>query len=79
MNRHERRRAKAMARANKFYSDYVAHLPTVPVDAPFEPGGVTLIAVHHDQWCSIYDKTDGTMADCNCCPTITRHIEPKRS
>jgi len=52
-----------MARANKFYSDYVAHLPTVPVDAPFDPGGVTLIAVHHDQWCSIYDKTGGTMAD----------------
>ena len=78
MNRHERRRAKAMARANKFYTDYVAHLPTVPLDAPFEPG-VSHIAVHHDEWCSIYDKPDGTMADCNCCPTITRHVEPKRS
>jgi hypothetical protein len=55
---------------DKFYTDYVAHLPTVPVDAPREPGGVSYIVFHHDDWCTIFDKPAGTMADCNCCPAV---------
>lgn len=38
--RHERRRARAMRGHNAFYTDYVAHLPRIPLDAPLEPGRV---------------------------------------
>jgi hypothetical protein len=75
MNRHERRRSKAMARENTFYTDYIRHLPSVPIDAPLERGRLYHIVMHHDEWCAIYDGK----GQCNCNPIVTRHIEPKRS
>jgi hypothetical protein len=76
MNRHARRRAARMARDkhNRFYTHYVAHLPSVPIDAPFEPGHVHHVVVMHDQWCSFYSGQA-----CNCRPVIRRHKEPRRS
>jgi hypothetical protein len=35
--------------------------------------------MQHDDWCAIYDKPNGSAADCNCNPIVSRHIEPKRS
>lgn len=78
MNRHERRRAKRMARENKFVDEYVSHLPQVPVDAPLERGRLYHTVMHHDAWCKIYDG-DGGIESCNCNPLITRYIEPRRS
>lgn len=74
MNRHERRRARAMAQENDFYNDYVAHLPKVPIDAPLERGKLYHVVMHHDDWCRIYSGED-----CNCNPIATRHVEPKRT
>jgi hypothetical protein len=79
MNRHERRRAARMGREDRFCRDYVSHLPEVSRDAPLERGRLYHEAVYHDDWCAIYDKEAGSMADCNCSPIIKRHIEPRRS
>ena len=38
MNRHECRRADKIARENRFYRDYVRHLPRIPINAPYERG-----------------------------------------
>ena len=74
MNRHQRRRARKMAGHNKFYNDYIRHLPQVALDAPLERGRLYHTVVHHDEWCAFYDDKD-----CNCDPNISRHVEPKRS
>jgi hypothetical protein len=74
MNRHERRRAEKKARENKFYNEYVRHLPPVAQDAPYESGRIYHTVMMHDDWCAIYSGKG-----CNCNPIITRHIEPKRS
>jgi hypothetical protein len=75
MNRHERRRREAVkAKENRFYNDYIRHLPRVPVDAPFERGRVYHTVMAHDDDCRIYS---GEV--CSCDPIITRYIEPKRS
>ena len=67
MNRHARRaaaaRARKMQRHNHFYSEYIRHLPNVPVDAPYERGQVNHLVFHHDEWCAIYDDKE-----CNCLP-----------
>jgi hypothetical protein len=48
MNRHDRRRARSQARHNRFYHDYVRHLPTERLDAPLMRGRVYHLAIHHD-------------------------------
>ena len=63
-----------MAGENKFYNDYVRHLPQVPLDAPIERGRIHHLVVHHDEWCAVYDGKD-----CNCDPNVSRHVEPERS
>jgi hypothetical protein len=78
MNRHERRRARKMGH-NSFVANYVRHLPEIPLDAPYEPGQVSHCVYFHDDRCSIYDKDDGCLADCNCNPIVRRHVEPRRS
>jgi hypothetical protein len=79
MNRHERRHAARRSRQNKFYREYVSQLPEMPLNAPFERGRMYHVAVFHDDWCSIYSKDAGTMADCNCNPIVRRYAEPRRS
>lgn len=76
MNRHERRRARRIDKdkETKFFNDYVAHLPRVPLNEPLERGRVYHMVVAHDDWCAFYGG-----GECNCNPEITQHIEPKRS
>ena len=76
MNKHERRRNQA--RHTKFFNDYVRHLPQVPVGT-VELGTVYFSVMHHDSWCAIYDKPNGTALDCNCSPTVTLHAVPRGS
>ena len=79
MNRHDRRTAAARARGkhNKFYNEYIHHLPQVPLDAPLKPGTVEHLVIFHDDWCPFY-ATENIM-DCNCNFAMTRYIEPERS
>ena len=56
MNRHQRRRAGKMAGHNKFYNDYIRHLPQVALDAPLERGRLYHTVVQHDEWCAFYDE-----------------------
>lgn len=79
MNRHERRRAEAKARQNRFVDSYVKQLPEVRPEALVGTTGVCHMVCYHDDWCSIYDKANGTLADCNCTPTVKYHQEPRRS
>lgn len=75
MNRHERRRREAMkAKQNRFYDNYVRHLPQVPLDAALEPGRVYHAVMAHDDDCRIYSSQP-----CSCNPVVTRHLEPNRS
>jgi len=68
------RRARKMAGENDFYTGYVKHLPSIPIDAPLERGRVYHTVVQHDEWCTFYDNKE-----CNCNPIISRHVEPERS
>jgi hypothetical protein len=61
-------------RRDKFYKDYLRHLPRVPVNAPFEPGELHHLAVFHDDWCAIFKGKE-----CNCNPIIERYVERRRS
>ena len=79
MNRHDRRRAARIERYNKFHREYLSELPELPVTAPCEPGRVYHLVYFYDEWCSIYSKDNGSLADCNCNPIIKRYEEPKRS
>jgi hypothetical protein len=83
MNRQERRREAARNRHNKFVDGYVKHLPEIPADSVDAllgtPGAVVHAVYYHDDWCSIYVKENGGLADCNCKPIIKYHQEPKRS
>jgi hypothetical protein len=73
MNRHQRRRARSMARHNHVYGSYVRHLPRVALDAPLERGRVYHDVFFHDEWCGIYSG-----AECNCRSLFSRHVEPRR-
>jgi hypothetical protein len=85
MNRHERRRQNAKARHNKFVGQYVQHLPELTAEQfserffGGEPGALFHVACYHEEWCSIYDKANGTLADCNCNPTVKYHEDPRRT
>jgi hypothetical protein len=63
-----------MNKHNSFYTNYIRHLPTVPLSETFEPGGVYHIVYHHDDWCAFCSGKE-----CNCNPDISSHIEPRRS
>lgn len=75
MNRHQRRRKKAMEKSNNFVDGYVRHLPETDVDALLEPG-VSHVVFEHDDWCDFYS---GRGAVCNCSPKIRHYKEPTRS
>jgi len=82
MNRHARRAAAARARRVRkchtaYYHSYVKHLPQEPLDAPVDQGLVYHLSFHHAPQCPFYHTED--LADCNCNPSITRHVEPRRS
>ena len=76
-NRHARRAAEARARLNDFYTKCIRHMPEVPVDAPLQRDRVYHTVIQHDDWCRFYQTEN--LADCNCNPIISRHIEPERS
>jgi len=73
MNRHERRRLAAKARQNRFYNDYIRHLPEVSPQVLGKPG-VTHMVFYHDQGCRIYG-----CEGCDCDPDVRLFAEPKRS
>ena len=75
--RQQSKRARVMACHDRFYRDYIRHLPPVPIDAPLEPGRVYHTCFHHDDWCKFYDTENP--ADCNCDPWLSRYVEPRRS
>jgi hypothetical protein len=78
MNRRERRAAAARRRRHdRWYQEYIQHLPKVDVSAPLERGQIYHVCFHHDPQCSFYERE--RIEDCNCDPTITRHVEPLRS
>jgi hypothetical protein len=79
MNRHQRRRAKAMGRQEEFYKNYIGHLPRLPKGEPIQPGRMYWLAVRHDPWCKIYDTDNPSMANCNCNPELEYRCEPVRS
>ena len=81
-NRHERRRQAARQRRKRhdaFYRDYVRHLPQVPLDAPLKSGKLYHLVFAHDDDCAIYNKPNGSLADCTCDPVVSRHVEPRRA
>jgi hypothetical protein len=79
MNRRARRRAAALSRKrhNRFYLDYIAHLPEIPLDVPLERGRVYHQVYAHDDRCPFYETEN--LADCTCSPIVRRFVEPERS
>jgi hypothetical protein len=73
MNRHERRRSRKLGE-DKFYKEYLQHLPQLGDDEPLELGRLYHVAVLHDDWCAIFNG-----GGCNCHPTVERYEEPRRS
>jgi hypothetical protein len=73
VNRHQRRRLAAIRRENRFYTDYVRHLPEAGPEDLGRPG-ISHVVVYHDGWCRIYDGQG-----CNCDPEVRFFAEPKRS
>jgi len=39
----------------------------------YPPGRVAHLVVQHDDWCALLNEK----GECNCNPTITRHLQPK--
>lgn len=72
MNRHQRRRAARLKR-DKYYEDYIRHLPKQDSDAPMEQG-VYHVVLFHDEWCGVFKG-----GECNCEPEVERYQEPQRS
>jgi hypothetical protein len=62
-----------MDRHNRFFNDYVQHLPEVGPEVLGKPG-VRHVVFHHDEWCRIYDG-----AQCNCEPEVRFFAEPQRA
>jgi hypothetical protein len=74
MNRQQRRRQAAMAKQNKFVTDYVQHLPEVGPETIRKPGRVCHMVCYHDDDCTIYDGKG-----CNCDPDVKFFAEPERN
>ena len=73
MNRHERRRQKAMSRQDSFYNTHVRHLPEIPREEAVGKG--VFHAVHfHEGWCPIYSGKA-----CTCEPEVKFYREPTRN
>jgi hypothetical protein len=73
----ERRAAAVRAKHDKFYEQYIRHMPQVSIDVPLERGRVYHTVIQHDDWCRFYETEN--LADCNCNPILSRHVEPERS
>jgi len=72
MNRQQRRAAqRRRQKENKFYDQYLKHLPQT--DQPAR-GRLTHVVMFHDEWCQIH--RGGT---CNCSPDVELREEPDRS
>ena len=72
MNRHDRRKADAQARRkprieseHNYFRPYLEATTKGLEDGTIERGRVTIINVHHDEWCGIYRSEL-----CNCDPEI---------
>jgi hypothetical protein len=80
VNRHERRAAAAERRRSKvcMWTDYIRHLPRVPLDAPEEAGRRYYTCVHHTVACRAF-VTGRPDSDCDCGARTTKHVEPTRS
>jgi hypothetical protein len=76
-SRENRTAAQTRAKRNNLYEQYIRHMPQVPIDAPLERSRVYHTVIQHDAWCRFYETEN--IADCNCNPIVTRHIEPERS
>ena len=72
MNRQQRRRQAAMAKQNKFFTEYVQHLPEVGPETIGKPGRVCHMVCFHDEDCTIYDGKG-----CNC--DVKFFAEPERN
>jgi hypothetical protein len=74
MNRHQRRRQAAIAKQNKFVTDYVEHLPETRPEVLRKPGTVSHMVCYHDEKCTIYDGRG-----CTCDPLVRFFAEPART
>jgi hypothetical protein len=84
VNRHERRRAMRFTRRSDatrismaHWTDYIQHLPQVPVDAPELPGRKYHLISHHEPHCRSF--VTNRFDDCDCRLAYTKHVEPMRS
>jgi hypothetical protein len=73
----ERTIAARRTKHSNFYERYIRHMPQVPVDAPLERGRVYHTVFQHNDWCRFYETEN--LADCNCNPIMSRHVESERS
>jgi hypothetical protein len=88
VNRHQRRAAAAdLRRAGKTptffpmktWTDYLAHLPRVPLNAPELPGRRYYTIEHHDPDCRSL-RPPRRREDCDCNNVVkTKVVEPMRS
>jgi hypothetical protein len=62
---------------NVFYHRYVKHLPEIPFDAPPEHGRTYHVVELHQKRCGFLRRWNPD--ECDCEPTLRRHVEPKRS
>jgi len=63
-----------MAKQNKFFTEYVQHLPEVGPETIGKPGRVCHMVCYHDEDCTIYDGKG-----CNCDPDVKFFAEPERN
>jgi len=74
MNRQQRHRQAAMAKQNKFVTEYVQHLPEVGPEIIGKTGRVSHMVCYHDEDCATYDSKV-----CNCDPDVKFFAEPERN
>ena len=72
MNRHQRRRLRAIKRSEQFVQNYVEHLPRTDV---LQPGGITHCVFRHDNACEMIARGGDC---CTCTPEIEFYVEPER-
>jgi hypothetical protein len=58
------------------WTDYIQHLPRVPLDEPEQKGRVYHLISHHEPSCRSW--TTGQFEDCDCRVAFTKHLEPVR-
>jgi hypothetical protein len=50
----------------------------VPPGGALQRGRLYHLVVHHDEWCRIFNKDNGGLADCDCDPVVEVRAEPVR-